>query len=508
MSDPLRVLVVDDDAVDRMAVRRALRAGGIGAHVEEAEDVAGALAALRDQRFDCVFLDYQLPGGDGLRVLREARASGNDTPIVMLTGQRDDVVAVELMKAGASDYLTKSDVSPERLARALQSAVRVHQAEEQTRLAERALRESEARFRILHETSPDGFMIFRSVRDEAGAIVDFAWEYTNPAGELLIRRSAAELQGRRLLELMPGNREVGLFDLYRDVVESGEPRQAEVLYQHEGLNLWVRVTAARLGDGFAVSFTDITRRRLAEEEREHALTVRNRFYAAMSHELRTPINAIIGYTDLLLVGAYGELGDTQRQGINRAHRAAQHLLELVNDVLDLSKLEAGKLEIALEPTRLPDLIDDLFTTMRPLAEDQGSDLLMLAEGCATPIPTDPRRVRQILMNLISNAIKFGDSHPVEVHCREGENGSVVVEVIDHGAGIPAEDLPRVFEEFVQLANADDRPGTGLGLPISRRLAEMLGGRLEAESAPGQGSTFRLVLPGGSADAALVSVPEA
>jgi PAS domain S-box-containing protein len=508
MTERLRILVIDDDQVDRMAVRRALRAGGVEAQVEEVADVAGALAALQPGAFDCVFLDFQLPGGDGLRVLREARAAGITTPMVMLTGQRDDKVAVELMKAGASDYLIKDELSPELLSRTLHGQVRLHQAEEQTRLAVQALRESEARFRILHETSPDGFMIFRSVRDAAGGIVDFVWDHVNPAAERITGRSAEELQGRRLLELMPGNREVGLFDLYREVVETGEPRQTELRYQHEGMDLWVRVTAARLADGFAVSFTDITRRRQAEEEREAALAARNRFYAAMSHELRTPINAIIGYTDLLLVGAYGPLGEKQLEGINRAHRAGQHLLELVNDILDLSKLEAGKLEIVLEPTRLPDLIDDLFTTLRPLAEERGSELRLVSTDCGDPIVTDPRRVRQILINLISNAIKFGESRPVDVLCRAGEGETVVVDVVDHGIGIAADDLSRIFEEFVQLDNVETRPGTGLGLPISRRLAGLIGGSLEVESAPGRGSTFRLILPNTAPDPSLVSVPEA
>ena len=111
----------------------------------------------------------------------------------------------------------------------------------------------------------------------------------------------------------------------------------------------------------------------------------------MSHELRTPINAIIGYTDLLLVGAYGELAEKQTEGVNRAHRAAQHLLELVNDVLDLSKLEAGKLEMSPEPVRLPELVQDLFTTVSPLAEGRGSELRMVSRGCEEPILTDPRR---------------------------------------------------------------------------------------------------------------------
>jgi PAS domain S-box-containing protein len=426
-------------------------------------------------------------------VLRTAREEGVDTPVVVLTGRDDAETVAELMKAGATDYLNKSSATPERLEQAMRHAVRLGEAEYQARVAEQALRESEARFRILHETSPDGFMILHSVRNEAGEIEDFAWDYVNPSAERLVGHPAEELRGRRLLEVFPGNRDEGLFDLYLEVVETGEPRQTEVRYSHEHLDLWLRVTAAQLGDGFAVSFTDISLRKRAEEERERALTARSRFYAAMSHELRTPMNAILGYTDLLLAGAYGELTEPQLHGIQRTHRAAQHLLELVNDVLDLSKLEAGKLEVSVEPTDLPLLVRDLLATVQPMAEERGVELVFHDDGCGAPVATDPRRVRQILLNLLSNAIKFGRGKPVEVRCARADPNAATLEVSDRGGGIPAEDLPRIFEEFVQLER-DEQPGTGLGLPISRRLAELLGGSLEVESRVGEGSVFRLVIP--------------
>lgn len=493
MDDLLRILIVDDDQVDRMAVRRALETAAVKAEVREAADVDSALAALRSREFDCVFLDYQLPGGDGMRVLRTAQEEGLEIPIIMLTGQEDTRTAVDLMKAGASDYLVKDSLSPEVLERSLRHAVRVHQVEVQAERAEQALRQSEARFRVLHETSPDGFMIFQTVRDEAGDIVDFAWSYINPAAEGMAGRSAADLLGKHLLDKLPGHRENGLFDLYRQVVETGEPSQTEIHYDSDEIDTWFRLTAVPLNEGFAVGFSDIARRRQAEEDREQAIAARARFYASMSHELRTPINAVIGYNDLMLAGVYGDLNEKQLHGIERSQNAARHLLELVNDVLDLSKIEAGKIEIEVEPVSVPALVDDLFTTVGPLAERQGTELRL---HCADQMPrlqTDPRRVRQILLNLLSNAIKFGEGKPVEVHCAGTAAGGARIEVEDHGTGIPAEGAARIFDEFVQLPNASEG-GTGLGLSISRRLAELLGGALSVESVEGQGSTFRLVLP--------------
>jgi signal transduction histidine kinase len=240
---------------------------------------------------------------------------------------------------------------------------------------------------------------------------------------------------------------------------------------------------------------ELQRRQL---ELERAMNARNRFYASMSHELRTPINAIIGYNTLLLDNIYGPLNERQVQGLQRTHKAAKHLLELVNDVLDLSKIEAGKIELSLQPVSFPVLIEDLFVTVRPLADEHGVELqLDNRDGQARTIVTDPRRVRQVLLNLLSNAIKFGRGKPICVEITTGVLDGVSIEVVDQGAGIKEADLARIFDEFVQLDQGAQGPvtaGTGLGLPISRRLATLLGGRLEVESHLGQGSRFRLILP--------------
>lgn len=239
--------------------------------------------------------------------------------------------------------------------------------------------------------------------------------------------------------------------------------------------------------------------KLQAQELEEAIGSRNRFYASMSHELRTPINAVIGYSTLMLDGIYGPLSDKQREGLSRTLKAARHLLELVNDVLDLSKIEAGKIELSLQPVAIPALIDDLLVTVRPLADEHGTTLHCDMDDSNQTIVTDPRRVRQILLNLISNAIKFGGEQPIRVRTRGQAEGGVVVEVIDKGHGIAPKDINRIFEEFVQIDPAQ-QPGTGLGLPISRRLAQLLDGKLEVESTEGEGSTFRLILPAKVTDA--------
>jgi len=198
---------------------------------------------------------------------------------------------------------------------------------------------------------------------------------------------------------------------------------------------------------------------------------------------------------LLLERIYGPLNDKQAEGIERTQRAARHLLELVNDVLDLSKIEAGKIELRLQPVEFPSLIEDLFVTVRPLADEHGSALTLdHRSDDAVRVISDPRRLRQILLNLLSNAIKFGRGKPIQVITEPADEGGVTIQVIDQGEGISETDQERIFQEFVQLGKTQLQDGTGLGLPISRRLADLLHGSLTVESKLGEGSTFRLSLP--------------
>jgi signal transduction histidine kinase len=270
-----------------------------------------------------------------------------------------------------------------------------------------------------------------------------------------------------------------------DLLRESQKRELELEHRTSLLEAEAR-SAAKLSQ----MNDELHRRQVALEQ---AMGARNRFYASMSHELRTPINAVIGYSTLMLDNIYGPLNAKQKEGLQRTLKAARHLLELVNDVLDLSKIEAGKIELSLQPVMFPALIEDLFVTVRPLADEYGSTLSLDMESESFNIVSDPRRVRQILLNLLSNAIKFGEGKPIRVVCKQCEDKGVEMEVVDEGVGIAKEDITRIFEEFVQVSESK-QPGTGLGLPISRRLAQLLDGSLTVCSTPGQGSSFRLTLP--------------
>jgi len=270
-----------------------------------------------------------------------------------------------------------------------------------------------------------------------------------------------------------------------DLLRDSQKRELELEHRTSLLEAEAR-SAAKLSQ----MNDELHRRQVALEQ---AMGARNRFYASMSHELRTPINAVIGYSTIMLDNIYGPLNAKQKEGLQRTLKAARHLLELVNDVLDLSKIEAGKIELSLQPVMFPALIEDLFVTVRPLADEYGSSLSLDLEGEHFNIVSDPRRVRQILLNLLSNAIKFGEGKPIRVLCKQCEDKSAEIEVIDQGVGIAQDDIARIFEEFVQVSESK-QPGTGLGLPISRRLAQLLDGSLTVCSKPAEGSSFRLTLP--------------
>jgi PAS domain S-box-containing protein len=236
--------------------------------------------------------------------------------------------------------------------------------------------------------------------------------------------------------------------------------------------------------------------RQAQEEAEKASRAKSQFLANMSHELRTPLNAILGFSALLRDDATGRLDEATRlRFLNQIHSSGQHLLELINDVLDLSKVEAGQMELLLQPVELGQLIDEVRATVEPLARTK-SVALNIVLAPELRLVADPAKVRQMLLNLISNAIKFTPSGGrIDIRRRRIE-ALIEISVTDTGIGIAEEDLGRLFTEFQQLdaGRGQRQEGTGLGLALTKRFAELHGGRVSVESKLGKGSTFTLHLP--------------
>ena len=241
------------------------------------------------------------------------------------------------------------------------------------------------------------------------------------------------------------------------------------------------------------------------EERSQQITEANmaksRFLANVSHELRTPLNAIVGYNALALSGLYGDVTTEHRNAHDRIRRAADHLLRVVNDVLDLSKIEVGRMEVDVRTITVEPLLEGVISIVEPVAEAKGVRIDLVVSRDLPSVNTDPRHVRQILMNLATNAIKFTERGSITIAAKLGEDadaGRVLIAIEDTGIGIASRDLGRIFDEFEQVrpnARGDSiARGTGLGLAVSRKLARLVGGDVRVESHFGTGSRFTLVVP--------------
>jgi signal transduction histidine kinase len=234
----------------------------------------------------------------------------------------------------------------------------------------------------------------------------------------------------------------------------------------------------------------------ANRQLRAATEAKSIFLAHMSHELRTPLNAIIGFSDLLLGGVAGETNNQQKQCLEDIFSSGKHLLNLINDILDLSKVEAGKIDIRPESLRLADVVDDAVTTVKPMLGDSRHELAISIAEDLPPVYGDRNRLKQILLNLLSNAIKFtpdGGKLSLETS-RKGD--FCQVSMVDNGIGIRKEDQTCIFEPFTQLDTLSEerKQGSGLGLALTKQLVELLGGKIWVESEQGKGSRFSFTIP--------------
>ncbi len=228
-------------------------------------------------------------------------------------------------------------------------------------------------------------------------------------------------------------------------------------------------------------------------ELQVALSGRNRLYGSMSHELRTPVNAVMGYNDLLLAGVYGNLNEQQELAVERSQKAVHHLRELINDILDIARIETGRMSVQPEEVNLSELLADALATVEPIARSEGVEIHVSVSSELGRITTDPRRLRQALVNLIAHAIRNSGKRPVWVRGEQMPGGNISIDIFDNGVGIDSEQLASVFDEFPSLSE-DVSSGTGLGLAVASQLVHLLGGELRASSTRGVGTTFHMSLP--------------
>lgn len=411
------ILLVDDDEVDRLAVKRALSKAGLTANLTEAKNGADAISQLEVKQnshdvvatncsnsasnhikhsFDLVLLDYRLPDIDGLHLLSQIKALSLYLPVIVLTGQGDEEIAVEIMKAGAADYLSKAKIEPQGLAKAINSAVRIHKAELAVELVNRRLRIS---------------------------------------NELLIFK----------------NQEL-------------ERQQQQIKLQNIQL--------------------------------QESYKLKSEFLATMSHELRTPMNAIMGFSQLLLRQYGAPLSEQQQNLIQRILNNSKNLLDMINEMLDFSKLEAGRLEIKPQRFNLANLINLTIKELCSLAVQKQLNLRAEVKLKDSYIVQDANFIKRIIVNLVSNAIKFTDTGTVKIKVWEVDPDKIAIAITDTGIGIAPEDREKIFQAFRQLDQGFTRQhsGTGLGLAITQSLVTMMGGKINLESKLNEGSTFTIEIP--------------
>jgi signal transduction histidine kinase len=232
-------------------------------------------------------------------------------------------------------------------------------------------------------------------------------------------------------------------------------------------------------------------------ELEQASQLKSQFLANMSHEFRTPLNAMLGYTSMLLQGVAGPLQPAARRQLGRVESNGRHLLTIINEILDISRIEAGRMPLQISTFRIPDLVAEVKSELEPIIVRSRLTVTLDLPKDLRPLSSDRQKVKQILLNLLSNALKFTHDGTVTISARRHPlERSVTLSVADTGIGIASADQQKIFEDFRQLDNSPTRAygGTGLGLSICRRLAQMLGGRIAVQSQVGKGSTFTLTLP--------------
>ena len=358
--------------------------------------------------------------------------------------------------------------------------------------AEMALRESESRYHTLFERAPDGIV----VADTKGYYID-----ANAAMCRMIGYPRDELIGLHSSDIVAPS-EVAHIDTALVAIKVTADYHREWQFRRKDGSLFTaEVVATQMPDGNPMAMVrDITERKRAEEERQRlaSLTqVKSEFLANMSHELRTPLNAIIGFTHLMHRGRVGPVSAEQQEYLGDILTSSRHLLQLINDVLDLAKVESGKMEFRPESVDVTTLVREACDVLRGLAASQRLQVETDVDPAITTVVVDPARVKQILYNYLSNAIKFTPAGG-RITIRILPEGPALfrIDVEDTGVGIAADDMDKLFVEFQQLDASAAKPyqGTGLGLALTKKLAEAHGGRVEVRSTPGEGSTFSVILP--------------
>lgn len=486
-----RILVIDDDPLDRLAVRRALRHADPPLVIEETASAEEGLAALAERAFDLVFLDFQLPGRDGLWALRAIRERGHDVAVVVLTGQGDERKAVELMKAGATDYVLKSETAPEPLVRVIRNAIRVHGAERATRLATAALHRSEQRLRVALESADLGAWEWDI---ETGAI---AWDARCYA--LLGVPAGAPIDFASVLRLVPLDDRASLDGAIAAAIAAPRPvyeRDIRVERQSDSALRWIRVTASVVVEGGRPArmvgiAQDVTARKEREAEAQRQAEFEQQLIGIVSHDLRNPITAVMMSAGLLLKRE--ETDAYSAKVLARILSSSERAARMIRDLLDLTRARAtGGIPVEPRLIGLDAVVKQAVDEIQLGHPDRTIEYQHDGDGEGS---WDPDRLAQIVSNLVANAIAYSPPATPVLVATGGTEASVWISVRNEGEPIPTSLLPNLFRPFRRgrEGSAAER-SIGLGLYIVSQIVAAHGGTIAVDSTAEAGTTFTIELP--------------
>jgi len=442
----IRVLCVDDHPVARQGITMLLGVEPDMALVAEAANGREAIQQFRAHRPDVTLMDLQMPGMGGLDAIGAIQAEFPDARIIVLTTYVGDAQAQRALQAGARGYLLKNALHKELLdaIRAVHAGRKALPSEGSFELAEQASDET---------LTPAEISVLRFIAQGDA--------YPDIARALSLSEEKVEGQVRSILSKLDG----------QDRTHAASTELNRGMVQTE---------------------------RAARHAAEAANRAKSQFLAGMSHELRTPLNGVLGYAQLLAME--GGLSARQARGVETIHQSGKHLLALINDILDLARIEAGHMELNPTPVNLSHLLLSVEELMRVKADEKRLAFVLDAGvGLPKAVLADERRLRQVLLNLLGNAIKFTDDGTVRLRASAEPDGPTQVqlrlEVEDTGVGMRPDDLERIFEPFKQVGDVQRRSGgTGLGLAITRALVNDMGGQVRVTSEFGRGTRFRVDVP--------------